>query len=232
MNKKTVLCLSGWAQKSTSLQSLAKNLNQDFDVVNFDYSKFDNVDSFFEAIKDLGINPDIIIGHSLGGQLSSRLIHNKILKPKSLVLIGAPFQFVKSPRIPAAMPESAFLKFKNNFINSPDQTLKKFSILMTINDKNAKEMIKNLEINEHNHQKLSFWLKQLEEFSCYDINFANFPKTLIIHGDGDMVVHNSQGKIFAEKIINSKLKILKSCGHAPHLSNSDVVSSAIKQFIN
>jgi pimeloyl-ACP methyl ester carboxylesterase len=231
-DKITILCLSGWAQKPDSLEIIFKNLGADFQIISFDYSRFDSVEDFFVAIKKLSVTPQIIAGWSLGGQLAVRLIAKKILNPKILILLSAPFQFVKTPQITAAMPKSTYDQFKNNFAEAPDGTLKKFSILTMMNDKNSKEMFENLEINETNHHKLLFWLEELERFSAYDINFNNFPETLIIHGAGDVVVHQIQAKIFAEKIPNSKLEIINNCGHAPHFNNLEKLRSLINEKIN
>ncbi len=223
INKKTVLCLSGWAQKPNSLENLFTAKSNHFEVINFDYSIFNNIDDFFQAILDLRIKPDIIVGWSLGGQLACRLIAEKILSSNHLVLISTPFQFVKSRRIAAAMPQKSFDEFYHNFVSRPDKTLKKFSLLMNINDKNATQLADNLDINDNNHQKLAFWLKELERFSCYDLKFDDFPKTNIIHGSSDLVVHPSQSKIFKEKISNSELKIINGCGHTPHMSDNSLV---------
>lgn len=229
--KKTVLCLSGWAQKPDSLEKLFLKNADEFEIINFDYSKFSDYTSFIQAIKELKINPKILVGWSLGGQLASRLIEEKLLDPQFLILIAAPFQFVKSPQIGAAMPQKSFDEFRRNFVESPDKTLKKFSLLMNINDKDGAKLAENLDINDENHQKLAFWLDELERFSCYQITFNNFPKTLIIHGLSDMVVHVSQSQIFHEKIPNSQLEIIKDCGHVPHNRYLDDLRDKILDFI-
>jgi len=231
-DKITVLCLSGWAQKPDSLETIFETFPANFEIINFDYSNFDNLDDFFLAIKKLPESPQIIVGWSLGGQLAARLIAKKILNPQLLILIAAPFQFVKNSQVTAAMPKSAYDEFRNNFSSAPDGTLKKFSILTMMNDKNSRELFANLEINEMNHQKLLFWLEELARFSCYDIDFDNFPEALIIHGAGDVVVHVSQAKIFAEKILNSKLEIINNCGHAPQFSNLEKLQNLINEKIN
>ncbi len=228
--KKTVLCLSGWAQKPNSLEKLfLKNTNR-FEVINFDYSKYNNLEKFIEEIINLKINPEILIGWSLGGRLSCYLIEKEILNPNFLILISVPFQFVKSPRISVAMPQKSFDEFRNNFAQHPDKTLKKFSLLMNINDKDPAKLTKNLDINDNNHKNLVFWLDELEKFSCYDLNFTNFPKTLIIHGSSDLVVNLSQSKLFKEKITNSQLEVLENCGHTPHINYQDYLSEKILDF--
>lgn len=228
--KKTVLCLSGWAQKPDSLNDL---FDQDkFDIINFDYSIFDDVENFIDEIRNLKINPDLIAGWSLGGQLACRLIESDILKPKHLLLLCTPFQFVKSKRIAAAMPQKSFDEFYHNFTSRPDKTLKKFSLLMNINDKNAQELADNLDINDENHHKLAFWLKELERFSCHDLDFANFPQTLIMHGLSDLVVHQSQSEIFNKKITNSTLNLIKNCGHTPHITYKQELIKKISELIS
>ena len=229
--KKKVFCLSGWAQKPNSLETLFLE-NSDYEIINFDYSKFTDFESLVNGIISLKIKPEIIIGWSLGGQLACRLIEEKIFDPQFLILLAAPFQFVKSPRISAAMPQKSYDEFVNNFVQSPDKTLKRFSILMNINDKDGAKLAENLDINDENHQKLAFWLKELGRFSCYDLRFNNFPKTLIIHGFDDMVVHVIHAKIFQEKIFKSQLEIIQNCGHVPHLRYLNNLRDKILDFIN
>jgi pimeloyl-[acyl-carrier protein] methyl ester esterase len=65
------------------------------------------------------------------------------------------------------------------------------------------------------------WLKELERFSCFDVNFSETPRTLYFHGAGDMIVHVSQAEYFRERIKNFRLEIFNNCGHAPHLSDLD-----------
>ncbi len=171
------------------------------------------------------------MGWSLGGQLAIRLIEKKILVPKLLILIAPPFQMIKDSRIQAGMAKAVFDEFYRNFTNAPDQTLKQFAILMAMNDRNAKDIVKTLDINEKNFANLAFWLKELERFSCFDIDFSNMPRTLYFHGAGDMIVHASQSEYFQKKIKNFRLEIFKNCGHAPHLSDVERMKKIIAEEI-
>lgn len=100
-----------------------------------------------------------------------------------------------------------------------------------MNDKNATELTNNLEVTDENHQNLIFWLDELERFSCHEIDFSDFPPTLLIQGAGDMVVHPNQAQIFKEKIPNLKLEILGNTGHAPHLGNLEKLREAVENFV-
>jgi len=201
-------------------------ITEKFNISSINYTKFTgflNLKNSFSTI----LEPDILIGWSLGGQISLRLIQEKIIKPKLLVLIAPPFQMVKDSRIHAGMSLKTYNDFYNNLSSSPDATLKKFAILSIMNDKNKLQIIKNLEISEENNQKLLIWLQELKDFSCFDLDFENIPQTLYFIGLGDMVVHHSQAKYFAERIKNFELHEFKNCGHAPHLNNSELFNDIL-----
>ena len=97
--KSTILCLSGWGQKSESLQAIFNDFGKNYQIINFDYNQFSSIESLFTELSNLDIQPEIIIGWSLGGQLAIRSILAKIFKPKLLILLATPFQFVACPRV-------------------------------------------------------------------------------------------------------------------------------------
>lgn len=218
-----ILCLSGWGQKFDSLEFIFREAN--FDPIFFDsisslnYSAINDVEKFFSEVKSQNLNPEILVGWSLGGQLALRLIERKILNPKLLILIAPPFQMVKSEKITAAMTQNTFAEFYANLVKAPTQTMKQFAILTAMNDRNASEIARNLEINDKNFEGLIYWLEELKRFSCFDLDFSQMPRTLFFQGAGDMIVHCSQAEYFKERIKNFRLEIFKNCGHAPHLSD-------------
>ncbi len=217
---KQILCLSGWGQKFDSLEFIFQDSIFDpFFVSSFDYSSCNNIDEFFSNFELKKINPEIVIGWSLGGQLALRLIEKKILSPKLLILIAPPFQMIKDERIQAAMSLEVFKEFYQNFITAPDKTLKQFAILTAMNDRNAGDIAKTLDISDKNFEQLKFWLEELKRFSCFDLDFDNMPRTLLFQGAGDMIVHASQVEYFKERIKNFRLEICRNCGHAPQLND-------------
>lgn len=232
MSKK-ILCLSGWGQKSDSLEFIFKESFFDpFFVSSFDYSTFASTEDFFTAIKSQKQNPEILIGWSLGGQLALRLIAKKILTPKLLILLAPPFQMIKDERIHAGMSQATFTEFHKNFSDAPNKTLKQFSILTAMNDQNSAEIARNLDIREQNFEQLKFWLEELSRFSCFNLDFTNMPRTLFIQGAGDMIVHASQANYFKERITNCRLEIFKNCGHAPHLNDVASLKKLISEEID
>lgn len=230
---KEIICLSGWGQKFDSLEFIFNESNFDpFFVSSVDYSVLNAYEKFLSFVKSKNFNPEILIGWSLGGQLAIRLIEQKILNPKLLILIAPPFQMVKNDKITAAMTQNTFQEFRSNFVAAPSKTLKQFSILTAMNDRNASDIAKNLDINDKNFDNLVYWLDELERFSCFDVDFSNMPRTLFFQGAGDMIVHFSQADYFKEKIKNFRLEIFKNCGHAPHLSDVEKMREIILEEIS
>lgn len=231
MSKK-ILCLTGWGQKKDSLEFIFKESFFDpFFVSSLDYSALNSAADLFREIDAHKLNPDILIGWSLGGQLAIRLIAEKILSPKFLILLAPPFQMIKDERIQAGMSRTTFAEFYKNFSEAPDQTLKQFAILTAMNDKNALDIAKTLDISDRNFEQLKLWLEELSHFSCFDVNFLQIPKTLLIHGAGDMIVHVSQAEYFKQRIKNCRLEIFQNCGHAPHLSDIKKLRKQISDFL-
>ncbi len=235
MSKK-LLCFSGWGQKFDSLEFIFRDSIFDpifFDQISsFDYSALLDVEEFFAEIKSQNLNSDVIVGWSLGGQLALRLIEKKILNPKLLILIAPPFQMVKSEKITAAMTQNTFSEFRANLVKAPTQTMKQFSILTAMNDRNANDIARNLDVNDKNFEGLVYWLDELKRFSCFDLNFSQMPRTLFFQGAGDMIVHFSQAEYFKERMPNFRLEIFKNCGHAPQLNDVERMRKIILEEIS
>ncbi|NBV06197.1 MAG: alpha/beta hydrolase [Proteobacteria bacterium] len=234
MSKKaTCLCLTGWGQRFDSLEFVFKESNFDpFFVSSIDYSGFSDVEKFFTDIKSQNLNPEIVIGWSLGGQLAIRLVEKKILNPKLLILIAPPFQMVKSEKIAAAMSQKTFSEFRANLIKAANQAMRQFSILISMNDQNAREIAHTLDVNDKNLFNLINWFDELKRFSCFDLDFSQIPRTLLFQGVGDMIIHPSQADYFKERIKNFRLEVFKNCGHAPHLSDIEKTRKIILEEIS
>lgn len=232
MLKKKITCISGWGQKFDSLEFIFNAQNFDpFFVSSIDYTKFSNVEEFFADVAKARLDTEILVGWSLGGQLALRLIERKILAPKLLILIAPPFQMIKDARVQAGMAPHTFHEFRDNFVKAPDKTLKQFSILTAMNDRNAAEIARSLDIREENFAPLTYWLDELKRFSCFDLDFSNMPHTLYFHGAGDMIVHVSQANYFQERMKNFRLEIFSKCGHAPQLSDVERMRKVILEEI-
>ena len=222
-----IFCFSGWAQHYTSLEPLFSQKN--CHLFSYKYCDFNSYQNFLTNNNFAHRQPHILIGWSLGGQIALRLIADKILQPKFLVLLAPPFQMVKDANIQAGMPPQVAKSFYENFATTPLETFKQFSILSSLNDSNSKEMLKNLNISLENQQNWLAWLHELYSFSCFDLDFSNMPTTIYFHGENDAIINIAQAKYFQNKIANLYFYKMPNCGHAPHLNNPAFLRKIISQ---
>jgi len=217
---KSITCLSGWGQSFNSIEdSFCQEIRQKYLINSLNYSNYSSFSAFSESL-NTDIDPHVLVGWSLGGQLALRLIFKKIFNPKILILIAPPFQMIKDERVQAGMSQKTFNEFYNNLKTAPNPTLKKFSILTAMNDKNKSDIVKNLKIENSNQHNLLHWLNELKNFSGFDVELNEMPPTQYIIGLGDTIVHPSQARYFQERIKNIEVNYFENCGHAPHLSNN------------
>ena len=229
---KTLLCLSGWAQKHDSLEIVFANssIKNSYKINSLDYLKTDSVDKLFLELKK-NADCEIAMGWSLGGQLLIRAVANNIINPKLLILLASPFQMLKDSRINSGMPQELYKKISNMLDNNSSDMLKEFLTLISMNDRNAKEIIKNLAVDEKNFMQLKFWYEELCRFSCFDLDMSQMPPILYFQGSGDVVVNINQKDYFQKYCPNFKSIVYDKCGHAPHLSRLDEIRQAIEDEI-
>jgi pimeloyl-ACP methyl ester carboxylesterase len=217
MNKK-ILCLNGWGQEPKTLENAFKEVFKDDDISTIDY-----LDTY-----------DVVIGWSYGSQLAIKKIEAGFLRTKLLILIAPIFQFVENETNKVGMPKEMFDYFLVGFKNDPEATIRQLIEMSASCDKNADLVFDKMKIQDLNVLScyaLEKQLLHLKDFSCFDINFKKFPKTICFSGANDEVVNTSQAKLFAERIKDFELHIIENCGHAPHFSHMEEIEKVLKNFI-
>ena len=223
MTKITIL--SGFGQEPETF----KNVFSNKDVIALDYLQNKNFEDLLT--QDLkAYDNEVVIGWSLGGQFAIRLIEKQILKPKLLILIATPFQFVENDKNKVGMPSQSFNQFQNALDENPAQALAYLRHLASLEDKNPHDVL-NCMVAVLDTDNLNSWLKELKDFNCFNVDFKNFPKTIYICGDGDAVVNYKQNKYFSERLSDFEMQIIFSCGHAPHFSHKNEFLHIINEKI-
>jgi pimeloyl-ACP methyl ester carboxylesterase len=230
---KKILCLNGWGQEPKTLENSFKEIFKDAEFETYDYVASNN-DGIH--LKDYKVckQYDITIAWSLGTHCAINLIQKKLLKTKLLILIAPIFQFVENETNKIGMPKEMFDYFLAGFKNSPEGTMRQLIKMSASCDKNADLVFDKMKIQDLNVLScyaLEQQLLHLRDFSCFDVNFKNFPKTICFTGRKDTVVSSSQAKLFAERIKDFELHIIENCGHAPHFSHMEEIEKVLKNFI-
>jgi len=232
---KKILCLNGWGQEPKTLENEFKNIFKDAEFETYDYVISSN---FGDGITPRNYKSckeyDITIAWSLGTHCAINLIKKKLLKTKLLILIAPIFQFVENETNKFGMPKEMFYSFFNGFIKYPEATMRNLVAMSASGDENADLVFDKMKIQDLNVLScyaLEQKLLHLRDFSCFDVNFKKFPKTICFSGANDEVVASSQAKLFAERIKDFELHIIENCGHAPHFSHMEEIEKVLKNVI-
>jgi pimeloyl-ACP methyl ester carboxylesterase len=237
---KKILCLNGWGQEPKTLENEFKNIFKDADFETRDYVISSNFGDGITPRDYKGCKEyDITIAWSLGTHCAINLIQKKLLKTKLLILIAPIFQFVENEINKIGMPKEMFDGFLSNFNKYPEATMRHLVAMSASSDENADlvfEKMKIQDLNTLSNYALEKQLLHLRDFSCFDINFKNFPKTICFSGANDQVISSSQTKLFAERIFsppfkNFELHIIEDCGHAPHFSHIEEIKEGLKNVV-
>jgi pimeloyl-ACP methyl ester carboxylesterase len=232
---KKILCLNGWGQEPKTLENVFKNIFKDADFETHDYVISSNFGDGitprnYEGCKEY----DITIAWSLGTHCAINLILKKLLKTKLLILIAPIFQFIENETNKIGMPKEMFNGFLLSFNKNPEATMQNLVAMSASGDKNSNLVFDKMKIQDLNtlsNYALEKQLLHLKDFSCFDVNFKKFPKTICFTGANDEIIASSQAKLFAERIKDFELHIIENCGHAPHFSHIEEIKKVLKNFI-
>ncbi len=205
-----VVALSGWGQPHDALRVVLPG------AVHLDYSEAQDVERAMAMLVREAASAHTVVGWSLGGQLAVRAVANKVIAPRLLVLIAAPFQFVEQDTLPLGMDRSAFAQFCEQYQANPKRALRKFSALVTYGDANRDEVTARLGEPNSSVDWLA-WLEELANFSAEPLDFSGFPPTILLHGLQDAVVSADQSRAYADRIPQATLELWPHAAHAPHL---------------
>ena len=242
-----ILILHGWGGSSASWVAVQQHLVQKgYKVIIPDLPGFGKsvtsenpwgvgeymvwLDKFLEELKiakkELDDNPFFLVGHSFGGRISVKFVHNFPEKVKALILC-----------------DSAGIK--------PKRDLNTRFIFLLVRIGNAlftprhmqrfKDGLKNLFyilIRNKDYVKAEGNMRETIKKVLSEDLLPELPgikkNTLIVWGEKDKMVPLEYAYIFKEKIQGSDLIVLPKVGHSPHLETpsqlSEIISNFFKKF--
>jgi len=225
---KNLIFLHGWGLSSEIFKPFYHYLRNDFAVYFLDLPGFgktpiektmtlkDYADYVFEFLKEKKMEKPIIIGHSFGGAVATKLaiIHPESISKLILVCASA----IRQPR------RKIILLKKIADILKPllPEKLRRFILKLLKLDKTDYARIENPKLKETFKKVIAEDLKQ-------DLFLVKSP-TLVIWGEKDAETPLNEGKIIAEAISGAKLAIIKNAGHFLFLEKPDEFTKLIKEF--
>jgi pimeloyl-ACP methyl ester carboxylesterase len=174
-------------------------------------------------IEESRILKPVIAGHSMGSAVAMTLALNEPEKYSGLVLLGAGAKLRVSPLIlekagsPDTFPEAVALVNENSF--NPDVP----KDLLRLSNEN---MLKT------DRQTLLGDFLACDSFDVMDRVASIQLPTLILCGTLDIMTPPKFSKTLAEKIPNSRLRLVEKAGHMLALEQPEEVAGSLKDFLD
>lgn len=194
----------------------------------------------WQLLDHLGVNHATLVGNSLGGAISLRMLKQQEGRVDKLVLLNAatlgkeaplPFRLMTIPVLGEVMTKSVDMAFKQ-------QVEAIFAKSYVITDKLSDVIQRNVSregaqaaflANIRNFTSLAGLKKKLVDESLQIVSTTTKP-ILYIHGREDTVIPLKHSESAHALTANSKLIVMENCGHTPHVEKSQELMEALKAF--
>lgn len=219
-----ILGISGWLQPPTALNDIVPG------IAPFRYDQF-GVDKR-KLIQALGeIQPEVVIGWSLGGVLAVQGLLHPHYRPRKLVLISVPYCFLESEEVPEGMPIPDYEAFRRGYMEDPERISRRLQLLTNHGMPEDFPLCPAAE----NVEEEANWLPWLEHLAATDFSLSKYqhqPEVLLIHGGKDAICSPGQGKYWARLFPRAQVLVLPKAAHAPHVQAAPQVRRAIEEFMH
>ncbi|MDH3493271.1 MAG: alpha/beta hydrolase [Acidobacteriota bacterium] len=203
----------------------------------FDYSIASQSRMLLRLMNRLGIGKATMVGSSYGGAIVSWFALDNAERIEKLVLVGSVIndrpmtnplmKIVRSPAIgdaigPFLIDSKRFLRYRmHGTIDPANHHL--------ITDERIESIMRPLRAADAHHALLATarnWdANRIEE----DAHLIDHP-TLLIWGEGDTVIPRANGEKLYDRMLNSRLIVLKDCGHIPHEEKPELFVELVTEF--
>lgn len=195
----------------------------------------------WQLLEHLGVNNATLVGNSLGGAVSLRMLQQQEQRVDKLVLLNAatigkeapmPFRLMTIPVLGEIMTKSVDMAFKQ-------QVEAIFAKSYKLTDKLREVIKRNVSregaqaaflANIRNVTSLTGLNKKLVDESLQIVSTTTKP-ILYIHGLEDTVIPVSHSENAHAHTADSKLIVMEDCGHTPHVEKTDALLQALKAFL-
>ncbi|MEZ5308069.1 MAG: alpha/beta hydrolase [Pyrinomonadaceae bacterium] len=203
----------------------------------FDYSIASQARMLQRFMNRLGIGKATIVGSSFGGAVTNWFALDNPERVEKLVLVGAVIndepmesvlmRLVRQPGIgetlsPFLIDSRAFLKFRMQGTLHPTSH-------HLITEDRIDSVIHPLQAADAHHSLLTTARNWNAGRIERDAHLLTHP-TLLIWGEEDTVIPLKNGEILYDKMLNSRLVVLKDCGHLPHEERADLFVELVSEF--
>lgn len=247
-SKKTIILLHGFLSSSFSFRRLVPYLINEYNVISIDlppfgqsgksrrykYSYKNLAMTVIQLVEKMHLNKIILLGHSMGGQISLYIAH---LRPdlidKVVLLCSSAYLKKSKPHLVLA----SYLPFSHLFVkrwlerSGLENNLRLVVYNQSIIDEEMAEGYLAPFLKDDIFSALAKLIRDREgDLTADIINKIQVP-CLLLWGEQDKIVPLQTGKQLQKDLNNSKLIVLKETGHLLPEERPEEVYEYIREFI-
>lgn len=246
--KKTLVLVHGFLSSSFSFRRLTPFLIDDFNVLLVDFPPFGKsgkTKKFVYTYKNIAstlltlfsmlqLDQVILVGHSMGGQISMQIAHQKPELVESMVLLGSSSYLRPAHK---TIRYSSYLPFFHLIVK---RWLAKSGLLQNLQNVVFNQDMINEEmmngymepfLNEDIFHGLAKLVRDREAELSSEKIASITTNSLLIWGEYDRVVPLSVGRRLHQDLANSKLIVLAETGHLVPEERPDLVYNHMRDFL-
>lgn len=193
------------------------------------------VDGAIDQLAAMAPERCVVAGWSLGGQLALAWALRFPQQVARLVLIATTPRFVSAPDWPHGMDAATLAGFAGELSADPAATLRRFLLLETQGDTEARGVARRLEAalaarpaaDSDVLARTLGWLRDTDlRAALPDIQ----QPTLVLHGNRDRITPFAAGEYLARHLPRAQLEMFDGAAHAPFVSDPEAVCRLFTEF--
>ncbi|MCL1831349.1 MAG: alpha/beta hydrolase [Oscillospiraceae bacterium] len=227
MTKPTILILHGWGCDKAVYAGLTAHLSATHTVILPELPGFGEtpeppdawgVSDYADCVAELGVNPDVLLAHSLGCRIALKLLSDGRLNPRKIIFTGA--AGIKPKRTLSQRVRTRVFKLKK--LITPKLSPEKAEALRQ-------------KYGSADYRAASPLMRQcLVKIVNEDLTnlLAKVPQdTLLIWGENDDSTPLSDGQLMEKLLPNAGLAVMKNAGHYAFLEQPALFLKIIDSYL-
>lgn len=239
MSTLPLVLLHGWGAHAGVWSEVIARMDLGHTVIAPDYPDECGPDGSINEVLDYlaGMVPEqcVIAGWSLGGQLALQWARRYPRRISKLILVSTTPRFVTAPDWPHGMDAVAFSSFAGLVATDAAQALRRFLLLETQGDAQARKVARQLEAAlatrpEPEGPQLMRTLDWLRDTDLRKMLHDIVQPVLVVHGDCDRITPLAAGEYLATHLADARIERMHGAAHAPFASDPEAFSRRIAEF--
>ena len=241
MSALPLVLLHGWGAHAGVWSEVIARMDLGHTVIAPDYPAESAADVSINEVLDrlAGMVPEqcVVAGWSLGGQLALQWARRYPRRIRKLILVATTPRFVTAPDWLHGMDAEDFSNFAGLVATDAAQALRRFLLLETQGDAQARKVARQLEaaLGTRPNPEAPLLMRTLDWLRDTDLRTLLHDiaqPSLVVHGDCDRITPFAAGEYLAAQLAGARLERMSGAAHVPFVSDPAAFSRLIVEFCN